>query len=198
METKLRWAGLALLAMMPFHVALRPEHGWLLLSTCDVAAMVTAVALVAGWPRVTAVAFLFQIAVGLPAFAIGLCSTYPLNPTGTVVHVVPPLLGGIVVARLGLPARAALAAWLGYALTFVAGYFAAPVALNINFAHSVWPPLARMFPAAWVFQAALIGLVGALLGIAELAIRRLWGPGLTQARGRPEPATTRAAPPAAS
>lgn len=177
MTPMLRWAGLALVAMMPFHVALRPEHGWLLLSSCDVAAMVTAVALIARWPRAAGAAFLFQISVGLPAFAIGLCSTYPLNPTGTVIHVVPPLLGGIIVAQHGLPARAALHAWLGYTATFIAGYFAAPVALNINFSHFVWPPLARVFPAAWLFQAALLALIGGLLAVAELAIRRLWRPG---------------------
>jgi hypothetical protein len=176
MTPVIRWAGVALVAMMPFHVALRPEHGWLLLSTCDVAAMVTAVALVAGWHRVVAVAFLFQIAVGLPAFAIGLCSTYPLNPTGTVVHIVPPLLGAIVVAQHGLPARAALHAWLGYTATFVASYLVVPAQLNINFAHFVWPPLARAFPVAWSFQAALLAVVGVLLALAELAIRRLWRP----------------------
>jgi hypothetical protein len=169
----MRWAGLALLAMMPFHVALRPEHGWLLLSTCDVAAMVTAVGLVAGWPRAVGPAFLFQVAVGLPAFAIGLLSTYPLNPTGTVIHVVPPLLGGIMVAQRGLPARAALYAWAGYASTFIAGYLAAPVRLNINFAHFVWPPLARAFPVAGLFQAALLVVIGLLLLGAERLTRRV-------------------------
>lgn len=168
----MRWAGIALLAMMPLHVALRPEHRWLLLSTCDVSAMTTAIALIAGWPRVAGVAFLFQVAIGLPAFAIGLCTTYPLNVTGTVIHVVPPLLGGIVVARHGLPARAALYAWAGYVVTFVAGYFAAPVALNINFAHFTWPPLARMFPLAGTFQAALTAVVGLVLAATELVIRR--------------------------
>ena len=180
----LRWAGFALIAMMPFHVALRPEHGWLLLSTCDVAAMITAVALIVNWPRAVGVAFLFEVAVGLPAFAIGLCSTYPLNPTGTVIHVVPPLLGGIVIAQRGLPARAALYAWYGYTATFILGYLAAPVALNINFSHVVWPPLARVFPAAWLFQAALLLVVGGLLVVVELAIRRLW---------KPRPAVTPAA-----
>jgi len=181
----LRWAGLALLAMMPFHVALRPEHGWLLLSTCDVAAMLTAVALVAGRPRAVAVAFLFEVAVGLPAFGIGLCTTYPLNPTGTVVHIVPPLLGAIVVAQHGLPRRAALIAWCGYTATFVAGYLVAPARININFGHRVWPPLAHVFTLAWSFQAALLVLVGALLVIAELAIRRLWSPARATAAARP-------------
>jgi hypothetical protein len=169
----LRWAGLALLAMMPLHVALRPEHGWLLLSTCDVAAMVTAVALIARWPCVVGVTFLFEVAVGLPAFAIGLCSTYPLNPTGTIIHVVPPLLGGIVVARHGLPARATLAAWCGYTATFIAGYLVAPAALNINFSRFVWPPLARVFPVVGLFQAALLVVIGLLLLAAERVIRRL-------------------------
>jgi hypothetical protein len=185
MTSMLRWAGLALVAMMPLHVALRPEHGWLLLSTCDVAAMVTAVGLVVGWPRAVGVAFLFEVAIGLPAFAIGLCSTYPFNPTGTIIHVVPPLLGGIVVAQRGLPPRAGLIAWAGYTATFIASYLAVPVALNINFSHFVWPPLAHMFPAAWLFQAALLVLIGALLLVAELAIRRLWAPGPVAAAVRP-------------
>ena len=179
----MRWLGLALVAMMPLHVATRPEHGWLLLSTCDVAAMVTAIALVVGWPRPVAMAFLFQVAVGLPAFALGLCTTYPLNLTGTIVHLVPPLLGGIVIARSGLPARAALYAWAGYAATFVLGAILAPPALNINFGHAVWPPLAHVFPVR-AFQAAILVIVGLLLVLAELVTRRLAG--------------ARAAPPAAS
>jgi hypothetical protein len=169
-----RWVGFALLVMMPFHVALRPEHGWLLLSACDVAAMVTAVGLVANLPRAVGVAFLFQVAIGLPAFALGLLTTYPLNPTGTIVHLVPPLVGGIVVVRHGLAPRAAIYAWLGSVWAIVSGYLFAPRALNINFASAVWPPLAHSFTIL-EFQLAMLGAAAVLLAIASAITRKLVG-----------------------
>ena len=171
---KLRWVGFALIAMMPFHVALRPEHGWLLLSGCDVAAMVTAVGLVAGWPRPVGVAFLFQVAIGLPAFAIGLFTTYPLNPTGTIIHLVPPLAGGIVIARHGLAPGAGIYAWLGAVGAIVFGYLFAPRELNINFASAVWPPLAHAFTIL-EFQLALLGAAAVMLAIASALTRKLAG-----------------------
>jgi hypothetical protein len=169
---RLRWVGIALIAMMPFHVALRPEHGWLLLSGCDVAAMLTAVGLVASLPGPVGVGFLFQVAIGLPAFAIGLFTTYPLNPTGTIIHLVPPLVGGIVVARHGLPPRAALYAWFGAAGSIVFGYLFAPRALNINFACAVWPPLAHVFTILQ-FQLALLGAAAVLLATANVVTRKV-------------------------
>src|SRR6185295_7877261 len=48
-----RWsavcAGIALLGLMTVHVAVRPEHAWVLLATCDVAALATAAGLLLGW-----------------------------------------------------------------------------------------------------------------------------------------------------
>jgi hypothetical protein len=166
-------AALAFLAMMVVHVIVRPEGGWVLLATCDVAALATALGVLAGWHRPVAVAFVFQAAIGLPAFAVGLCTTYELNPTGVAVHVVPAVLGGIAVARHGLPPRAALHAFLGYAATFFAGYLVAPPALNVNFASFVWPPLAGVFDSRATFWVALFAATGLLLAIGELVIRRL-------------------------
>ena len=167
----MRWAGLALLAVMPFHVALRPEHGWLLLSACDVATVVTAVGLIAGWHRAVAIAGLFQLAVGLPSFAIGLFTTNPLNPTSAVIHIVPPALAAIVIARHGLPARSALLAWCGYGAMMVAGYLIAPTALNINLANKVWPPLADVFTVTGSFQGALLAVTAAMLATGEVITR---------------------------
>ena len=168
----MRWAGLALIAMMPFHVALRPEHGWLLLSTCDVAAMVTAVGLVAGWPAPSASRSCSRSSVGLPAFAIGLFSTYPLNPTGTVIHIVPPLLGGIVVARHGLPRVRALYAWVGYAATFLTGVpGGAGHAQHQLRERRVAAARERVRPLG-LFQAALLVVIGLLALGAEWLTRR--------------------------
>ena len=78
-----RWVGVALLAMMPLHVALRPEHGWILLAACDVVGVVTAIGLVYRLPRVVAIAGLFALAVGGPAIVAGALTTYPINPTAS-------------------------------------------------------------------------------------------------------------------
>ncbi len=169
----MRWLGLALLVVMPIHVALRPEHGWILLSTCDVVAVVAGLALVMRWHRVVAVAGLFALAVGIPSFAIGVLTTYQFNPTGVIVHLGPAAAGSYVIARDGLPRRAALYAWLGYAATFIAGYLLAPAALNVNFAAFVWPPLAGVFRSTQLFQAALLALVFLLLLGAEAIVRLL-------------------------
>lgn len=167
----MRLAGLALLLVMPIHVALRPEHGWILLSTCDVVAVVIGIGLVMRWHRAVAIGGLFALAVGLPAFAIGVLTTYHLNPTGVIVHLGPAALGAYVIARDGLPRRAALYAWLGHAATFVAGFLLAPAALNVNFAAFVWPPLAGVFRNTQLFQAALLALVLLLLLAAEAIVR---------------------------
>jgi hypothetical protein len=165
-------AGAVLLAVMAIHVAVRPEAGWILLSTCDVACATTALGLIAGWPRAVAVAFLFEVMIGLPAFALGVLTTYDLNPTGVIIHLAPPLIGGVVVARHGLPPNAALLAWSGYVVTFVVGYLVAPAALNVNFANRVWPPLAGVFPRLIVFQAAIVATALLVLAAGEWLMRR--------------------------
>jgi hypothetical protein len=167
-----RWqvAGLAILALLPVHAMLRPEGGWALLSTCDLAAVATAIGFLVGSRRLVGTAFVFQLVVGIPALAIGMLTTYHWNITGIAIHVVPLALGGIWTARDGLPRRAALHAWLAYAASVPLAALLAPPHLNINFASVVWPPLAGTFtlPTFWV---ALLVLVAFLLALGELAIR---------------------------
>jgi len=171
----MKLAALAFLAMMVVHVMVRPEGGWVLLATCDVAALATALGVLAGWHRPIAVAFVFQATIGLPAFAVGLCTTYELNPTGVAVHVVPAVFGAIAVARHGMPRRAAFHAFVGYAATFVVGYLVAPPVLNVNFAAFVWPPVAGVFHSRGTFWAALFAATGVLLAVGEVVIRRVVG-----------------------
>jgi hypothetical protein len=178
-------AALAFLGMMVVHVMVRPEGGWVLLATCDVAALATVLGVLADWHRPVAVAFVFQAAIGMPAFAVGLLTTYELNPTGVAVHVVPAVMGGIAVARHGMPRGAALHGFLGYAATFITGYLVAPPALNVNFASFVWPPLAGVFDSRGTFRAALFAATGILLVAGELVTRRLAGEGDRARAARP-------------
>jgi hypothetical protein len=171
-----RGIGLALLVLLAIHANVRPERGWVLVSACDLAAIATAIGLIAGWHRWVAIAFVFQLAIGLPALAIGLFTTYEPNPTGIAIHVVPLVLGGLEVRRRGLPRRSALLAWLGYAGAIALAAALAPAALNLNFAARVWPPLAGTFTLP-MFQLAILAVGGVMLAATELAVRALLGRG---------------------
>lgn len=164
-----RWqiAGAALLALLPLHGVLRPEHGWALLSTCDIACIATALGLLFRSHRLVGTAFLFQLMVGMPALVLGMFTTYKWNWSGIAIHVVPLLLGGVRVASDGLPRTAARDAWLAYAITLLVAAAISPTELNINFGAIVWKPLAQTFSLR-VFQALLILTVGALLGLGQL------------------------------
>jgi hypothetical protein len=160
-------AGLGILALLPLHVVLRPEGGWALLSTCDIAAIATALGLLLRQHRLVGTAFLFQLMVGLPALVMGMATTYKWNATGIAIHVVPLVLGGFRVARLGMPKRAALDAWFVSAASLMIAARISPPELNINFGVVVWKPLAGTF-SLLVFQTLLAALVGALLGLGQL------------------------------
>jgi hypothetical protein len=166
-----RAIGVALLVLMAIHANVRPEGGWVLVSACDLAALATAVGLVAGRHRLVAAAFMFQLAIGFPALLLGLFTTYEPNVTGIAIHVVPLVFGGVEVQRRGLPRRSALLAWLGYAGSIALASAIAPPALNLNFATRVWPPLAGTFTLP-VFQLAILAVAAALLALASLAVRR--------------------------
>jgi hypothetical protein len=169
--TRTRIAGLVLLAIMVAHVLLEPEGLWVLAFSCDIAAMVTAIGLVGGWHRAVAVAFLFEVAVGLPAFILGLFTTLEMNETNILMHVLPPVLGGVVVAREGLPRRCWLMAWVGYTVSFVVACAVAPREYNVNFAAEVWSPFRGVLTLTQ-FQAALIAIALGWLPGWELVIRR--------------------------
>jgi len=179
-----RAAGIALLVLMAIHASVRPEGAWVLLAACDLAAIAIAVGLLAGWHRLIATAFVFQLAVGLPLLVVGFFSTYKPNVTGIAIHVVPLVLGGIEVRRRGLPRYSALAAWLGAAGSNLLASAFAPDGLNLNFAARVWTPLAGTLTLR-TFQVALWALVGVLLLLAELALRRRLSSPPARARSRP-------------
>lgn len=164
-----RWqiVGALLLAMLPLHVWLRPEHGWALLAACDIAYIATALGLLFRAHRLVGAAFLFALMVGTPAMTMGLVThTYPWNWSGIAIHLVPVVFGGIRVASEGVPRRAALDAWIAYAAAVLVAAAVGPAKLNINFGAVVWKPVAGTF-SLHVFQALLIATVGALLWLGQ-------------------------------
>jgi hypothetical protein len=168
-----RASGAALGILLVLHVVLRPEHGWVLLSTCDLAAIATALGLVVDSPPLVSAALIFELAIGVPAFVLGLFTTYPLNFTGVGVHVLPPLAGLAYVVRVGLAPRSAWLAWLAVVAGYLTALAIAPADLNINFANATWPPLERVLPSPLVFAMLVLGGQLALLLVGQLAVGRL-------------------------
>ena len=169
-----RAAGAGLLVLLAVHPLLRPEGGWALLSTCDLAAFATAIGLLTGRHRWVAAAFVFQLAVGLPALILGMLTTYHANFTGIAVHVAPLVIGGVLVRRDGMPRGSALIAWVGQVGSLVLAAAIAPVALNINMATIVWPPVAGSLSLIQ-FQVALTVAIGVALALCEFGVRALVG-----------------------
>lgn len=158
-----RIAGLAMMVVLAIHPWLRPEGGWALLSACDLAALVTACGLIAGADKVVATAFLFQLFVGLPALVIGMLTTYQWNATGLAIHIAPIVIGAVVVSHArGVPPRAALHAWIGYAGSLLVATLVVPPHLNINFSSKVWAPLADTLSLR-TYQGLVVVEVGVLL-----------------------------------
>ncbi len=167
-----RAIGILLLALMVVHACLRPQGVWVLLATCDLAALATGFGLVFHQHRLVASALLFQLAIGFPSLVVGMLTTYDTNLTGVAIHVVPLAIGAVMVAREGLPPRSALFAWLGYAVSIVLAYALAPAVHNINFTASGWPPLAHSMSVA-TFHAIVLVIIGLLIGLASLGVRAL-------------------------
>jgi hypothetical protein len=168
-----RAAGAALAVLMIVHVVRLPEHGWVLLWGCDASTVAIALGLLLGAYRLFAAGALFHLAIGVPAFIIGLATTYVPTITGIGVHTLPPIVGAVVIARRGLPGRPAIAAAAGYLGLIATAYLIAPVAANINFSRAVFPPLARFFPSLLLFWLVHLTAAAIVLLSMQALLRRL-------------------------
>jgi hypothetical protein len=168
----MRPIGVGLLSILAVHACVHPDGPWVLLASCDVAAAATAIGLTLGWHRIVGVAFLFQVAVGMPAFLVGLITTYVPTATGVAIHLLPPAAGALTVTRRGLPRFAPLIAFSVYLLVLASSYRFAPPSLNVNLVHQVWPPLARLYPIRILYSGFFLGGPLLLLVVGELGLRR--------------------------
>lgn len=192
-----RWLGVIALVAVGLH-ALTRDEGKLadMLWACHVATTAMGLGFLAGARRIVAVAFLFHVAIGCPAYLLDLIVSGTTTPTSVLVHVVPLALGGYSVRRSGLPPRSTLIAWIGWIVLQLSSYLLTDPALNINLAHAPWPPLARLVPGVWASR--LLNAATALTFlVTAAAIVRFWcamGRPLPQRDGGPLPAKGGMAP----
>lgn len=113
----------------------------------------------------------FFAGLGMPAWLLGRLADNQIDPTSVLIHAVPLVAGALYVSSLpALPKRSVAGAWLLHAIPLWAAAVFSDPAQNINLAHSVWRPLARVMPHPWEFQAVILAASFATMTLAAHAI----------------------------
>jgi len=169
--------GGAILVSLALHAlhkgwALLPEMLW----SCYVASALLAVGILLRRPRLAAIGFLFEVALGLPAYLLEVAATRTTSPTSLLAHLAPLAAGVLELRRTGLPGRIVLPAWALYPLMIAVSRWATPPALNVNLAHAPWAPSAWAFPQLWMYWAFNSATALILLIATDFLLRRWLGP----------------------
>jgi hypothetical protein len=91
------------------------------------------------------------------------------------VHVLPLAAGGTYLRGRKLPRTTVVHSWLILAVMLPVSYWLTPAALNVNFSHGVWGPVAAYFPDRWVFYIGLGTVNLAALVLMRAILNRLLG-----------------------
>src|SRR5262245_61331720 len=99
-----RWVGLILLAALVVHALVTKVPDLLseMLYACHVATALMAVGILLGRPEPVAPAFVFHVGMGAPALVLDIATSGIAQPTSILVHILPLVVGILVVRRHGL------------------------------------------------------------------------------------------------
>lgn len=173
-----RLALLVLLTML-VHAAAKARLGTLpeLLWGCNVASFLLVLGLWAREARLVGAAFLWHLAVGEPAYALGALQAGHTGWTSVLAHSVPALAAFHFLRRTGLPRSAPFLALAMFLALVPVSHALTPPALNVNMAHQRLDFLTRHYPGNWDFRVAFsAGLLGLLLLGDALSARFLGRP----------------------
>lgn len=145
-----------------------------MLWVCHVASLIIAIGIFFHAPRLTASGFLFHVALGLPGYLMDVIATGATTPTSMVVHLVPPIAGGMELWRRGFPNGVVLPCAMLYPILVAISYVATDPALNVNLAYAPWPPVAKILPQPWMWCFFNIVVSFFCLTIVEKILRRLF------------------------
>jgi hypothetical protein len=142
------YLGLALLGVYAAHVYdkrrrdIVPELLW----ACNVNNLLMSLGLILDLYWLTAISFMFQIGVGLPAYTFEILGKREAYERSIVMHIAPALFGYVALQRVGLPPYLGLITFLIMivGLLLVSYYFTKPE-LNVNVVHAPWELCQRYF-----------------------------------------------------
>lgn len=128
----------AILVLLAIHAVGKARDGLMpeMLWACYAASFFVALGVLASWPRLVAIGFLFHLGIGVPSWALDVIATHETVWTSAALHVLTPLTGWLVLDEV--PRRAVLDTWIFYLVMQPVGWLA-PEALNVNVAHRAWP-----------------------------------------------------------
>ncbi len=131
---------------------------------CYWASFAVAVGIFLRIARLVSFGLVFFAGMGFPAWLVGRLFPGQLDPTSLLIHTAPLAAGALYVSTMdALPSHSALGAWSFHVLPLGAAWLFADPAENVNLAHSVWPPLAPVFPHVWQFHVVCLMLSALIL-----------------------------------
>ena len=141
------WVQAAILLSLQLMIALRywplgrlPEMLWM----CYVMADCLVLGLLLNLAALRAMACLFHLSVGLPAYLLHLLGGGDSSLASFVFHLATPWFGWLACRAEAMPAPTAWRCFVVYGGLLALCRYVTPAALNINLAFHPWPPLAGL------------------------------------------------------
>ena len=171
-NTRYRWLGWGILATLALYAASRgplvPEMLW----SCHVATALVGLGLITGSRRLVAAGFLFHAALGFPGFLLLVVAKQWFSAASAWVHVLPLASGWAYLRGRELGRATVVHSWLILPVMLPISYWLTPAALNVNFSHGPWEPVALYFPGRWVFYIGLLTVNFAALVLMRALLNR--------------------------
>ena len=104
----------------------------------------------------------FWLTVGFPLWIVDMLASGGTESTSALTHISGVILGYTGMKQLGLPSRTWVFSVLGLAVLIVISRPLTTAAENINFSHSVYEGVDRLFPSYWSYMLALFGAFTAI------------------------------------
>ena len=137
--------------------------------SCYWASALIAIGLTVDSELLVAAGFIFQAAVGGPAWTLGLIYRQDMELTSALLHIVPPLAGLLYVSSSRpIPKAAPAIAWLVHPVSLFASLLWRNEELNVNFSSAVWPPLAGFFRLHMFQLLLVVASLLLVLGLSKL------------------------------
>ena len=177
------WPAALVFGALLLHALTKLERGLLgeMLWACHAASLLVGLGMLARQTWLVATGTLFHLGVGVPAYVLDLVVLQSTTLTSVLVHLVPPLLGLLVLRREPVwscwPRWTPLAAGALYPCLIPISRWLTEPALNVNLAFRPWSPLATLSPSPWPSWLGNLFAMAVLLPLADRWVRRWLGPG---------------------
>ncbi len=170
-----RWLGLVALAMWALYLCYKARLGIAgeMLWACHIATLGIGFGALLRRYAPVAMGFLFHAGVGVLTNVLDVIANQALPPMTAASHVVPVVVGYLAVRGTVWPRWIPLATLGLCAAVLPVTYLTTDPALNINVAHTPWPPLAPWFSSVWTLWLFNVA-VGAVLLFGFDALWRRW------------------------